>query len=320
MKYNVLWFEDQYEDLDAINMTAIDFGVKLVPFKSYEGGMKELRRNSFQYDAVLLDAKFLLSEDDEKGTEDYRGLNKVLRELGSLPKQFEPFILTGQEEMKNNPVVEGMEARLYYKGFKGVEEQLFTDLVESAKKQPDTQLRLEHKVVFDVCTDEYIGGTAGQDILAALKSNGNGAEQLNSLRKVVEDVFKAMNKKGLLPDEFVEPHLLLNPTCRFLSGKPCDIDRIGKSFLMDRNHAIPSIRQSQLWNILKMVQDGSHRGEVDKEARKASSSYLVSSTRDQLFDFLIWFKDHVDSDPPMAMWTETVSKSSSGSDHKPARR
>ena len=61
--YNILWVDDEHEDMPAFKRSALDFDLKLFPFKSLDAGMAELERNLILYDGVLLDAKFFEKEE-----------------------------------------------------------------------------------------------------------------------------------------------------------------------------------------------------------------------------------------------------------------
>lgn len=63
--YEILWIDDEHEALMAFKGRARRNGIILAPFKSLEGGMTELEKNSAIYDGVLLDAKFFKEEDDQ---------------------------------------------------------------------------------------------------------------------------------------------------------------------------------------------------------------------------------------------------------------
>ena len=70
--YKVLWIDDEYETLPGTIRQAKAHNINLIPFKSLNAGMDELKKNYSFYDGVLLDAKILENEDDEAGTEDIK--------------------------------------------------------------------------------------------------------------------------------------------------------------------------------------------------------------------------------------------------------
>ena len=63
--YNILWIDDEHENLSGFLGRASVNGINLIPFKSLNGGMEELEKNYPFYDGVLLDAQIFENEDDE---------------------------------------------------------------------------------------------------------------------------------------------------------------------------------------------------------------------------------------------------------------
>ena len=100
--YNILWLDDEHEQLAGTKGRAKRNGINLIPFKSLDGGISELERNYPNYDGVLLDAKFFENETDEAGSEDTFSSFRAKERILQLPKKFEIFVLTGQAEAYEN--------------------------------------------------------------------------------------------------------------------------------------------------------------------------------------------------------------------------
>jgi len=304
--YNILWIDDEHETLTGFIPHAKTNGINLVPFKSLNKGISELKNNLHFYDGVLLDAKFFENEDDEEGTEDTYYVHRAKEEILQLKKKFEIFVLTGQAEAYEDSTFKKSFPRTYEKGDELIE-KLFKDIKKAADGQEDTQIRHSHQRVFDVCTDKYIGKHAGQDILNLLKINDetNINNHFNAVRKVVEDLFRAFNKFNLLPDEFVTPHVALNESSKFLAGKGDD----GSIFKekgyqhLEGTHLHKQIAY-YLRSILYVANEGSHRSEIDSYITDIKTPYLLKSVLFQLLDVLVWFKKHVDSKPKTNNWVK----------------
>ncbi|WP_282773597.1 hypothetical protein [Phaeodactylibacter xiamenensis] len=303
--YNVLWIDDEHETLTSTKGRAKRNGINLIPFKSFSSGISELERNYPQYDGVLLDAKFFENEDDEPGTEDtfvsFRAKERILQ----LPKTFEIFVLTGQAEAYEDRTFKKAFTRVYEKGKDEDVTQLFKDIKSAAKNHIDTQLRHEYKRVFEVCTVRYIGEYAGQDILKLLKVNDESNIDLhfNAIRKIVEDLFIAFHKFGLLPLEFVSPGVSLNESSKFLQGKRGNgLPFIEKGYQNLEETHLPSQIAYYLKSILSVAQAGSHRSSIDEHVREVRTPYLFKSVFFQLLDVIAWFKIYVDSNPPTQNW------------------
>src|SRR5690606_18511468 len=111
-----------------------------------------------------------------------------------------------------------------------------------------------------------IGELAGQDILNLLKINDetNIDNHLNTIRKLVEDLFIAFNKFNLLPGEFVTPRVALNESCKFLTGKGYDGSHFSEKGYqhLEETH-LPKQIALYLRSVLAVTQAGSHRSEID---------------------------------------------------------
>lgn len=263
--YNILWIDDEHEALAGTKGRAKRNGIKLIPFKSLTAGMNELEINFHFYDGVLLDAKFFENEDDAKGSEDTENIHRAKEQLLQLKKKFEVFVLTGQAEAYDDQTFIKAFKRVYKKGSDEDVERLFQDIKASASKQEDTQVRQMNKRVFDVCTERYIGEMAGQDILGLLKINdeSNIDIHFNTIRKIIEDIFVAFNKFGLLPIDFITPNISLNEASKFLAGKGADgVFFTEKGFQHLEETHLPKQIAFYIRSILATTQTGSHRSEI----------------------------------------------------------
>lgn len=302
--YNVLWIDDQHEELSALHRTAIDFGIKLFPYKSMNGGCGELEKNFNLYDAVLLDAKFFENEEDTPGTEDTQWVHRAKERILQLPKRFEYFVLTGQAKTYASEEFNKAFPYVYEKGKSEDEDELFDRLVEASKKQGDTQIRHKYPRVFNACNERYLGDVAGQDLLTILKEkdsiDANG--HFNSVRKIVEDLFIAFNKYQLLPIDFVSPTVALNPSSKFLAGIEQSDARFSKYTHKTETH-LPKQIALYIKQILSVVQPEAHRSSIDTYIRVQNTPYLFNSVLYQLLDVITWFKDYIDSNPTTENWT-----------------
>lgn len=307
MFYNILWIDDDHETFGGTKGRAKRHGINLIAFKSLNGGMSELERNYPFYDGVLLDAKFFENEDDSKGSEDTYNVHRAKERLLQLKKKFEVFIFTGQAEAYEDRTFKKAFTKIYKKGSDEETERLFADIKRAAASQEDTQIRHAYKRVFEVCTEKYIGEFAGQDILYLLKINNESDvdKNLSTIRDIVQDIFSAFQKFNLLPNEFVNPSVSLNGSCKFLAGTSKDGSYfIEKGFKHHNETHLPKQISYYLKNILSVTQPGSHRSAIDSHVRTVKTHFLMKSVLYQLMDVLVWFKMYVDSNPKTENWEE----------------
>ena len=299
--YNILWIDDEHEGMSGFKGDAKLNGIKLVSFKSLNDGISELRKNYLIYDGVILDAKFFENEDDIRGSEDIDNVFRAMRRLLSMEeKKFEIFVLTAQAEAFNDDTFKKAFQNVYRKAIDSDVEKLFSDVKLAADNHEDTQIRHKYNKVFDVCTDRYIGKTAGHDLLDLLKHKENGSSKLNLIRKIIEDLFQAFGKYELLPKSFLYPRLSLTEINKFLSGEKT-IEAY-ENFKLNEESILPTQISHYLKNILLTTHNGSHRGSIDAHINYLKTPYLFKSILFQLLDVLIWFKHHIDQKPITKNW------------------
>lgn len=302
--YNILWIDDEHEQMSGFKGDAKFNNIKLVSYKSLNMGMSELRKNYSIYDGVLLDAKFFENEDDVKGSEDTDNVHRAKEELLRITKKFEIFVLTGQAEAFEDKTFNKAFKKVYRKGIDEDIEQLFVDVKTAADKLKDTQIRHEYSRVFDVCTERYIGEKAAHDLLTLLNYNGCETSKFNQIRKLVEDIFLTFNKYDLLPSEFVYPNVAINQTSKFLCGQEQDerTDDKYKKYTLNEEAVVPNQIAYYLRSILSVAQAGSHRSSIDAHVTALRTPYLFKSVLFQLLDVLVWFKQYLDSKPKTRNW------------------
>jgi hypothetical protein len=314
-EYNIFWIDDEHEALKSFKFQAKDNNIILFPFKSLNSGIADLKKNFHKYDGILLDAKIIENDNDVAGSEDTYFVHRAKEEILKLPKVFDIFVFTGQAEAYNDNTFGKVfnRDRVYQKGTETETERLFTDLKETADKQPDTHIRHNHSRVFDVCTEKYIGEDAAFDILSFLKGeHQNDSEKyFNGIRQIVEDIFKACYKFKLLPKDFVSPSVALNQSSIFLCGKEQNenTDKKYKQYKHLEETHLPYPIANNLQNILSVTQNASHRSSVMEHVKKTKSPYLFKAILYQLLEVIVWFKDYVDSNPTKENWELTDLKS-----------
>lgn len=321
--YNVLWIDDEHEQLDSIKRTAIDFNIKFHPYKSLMGGIEELEKNYTKYDGVLLDAKFYEREDDIAGTEDTENSIAAKERIDQIGKKFEIHVLTGQAEAFGSSMYQKVFKKVFRKGVDKDEDMLFESLRESAESQLTNQIKFQFKDVFAVCSSEYLGEDMDDRLISIAgpfienSTEEFTAEHLNAIRKVVERVIKKLSTFNLIPREIAENKGWINGSSLFISNKHSDFGYEGELF-----H--PLIAHS-FHRLLDVLQDGSHgegtlKWRVDEYLKTSKNLYLVKSSAYLLFEILVWFKTFIDQNPNkevnLNLWSrkEQISASSLGDD------
>lgn len=310
-KFNILWIDDQHEELTALHKTAIDYEITLVPFKSMNGGCGELERNYHLYDSVLLDAKFFENENDTPGSEDTKWVHQTKDRILQLPKKFEYFVLTGQAKAYASEEFNNAFKNVFEKGKSEDEDKLFQMLVDASSKQVDTQIRHENPIIFKV-VKEY-EPEVEKTLLQILNGVKNGFSNFNDelyftkLRIVLEHFFRSANVLCLLHDACVQKsgnQVNLSESSLFLSG----LDARHSKVKCSKTH-FPKIIAEHVKSIIFVTGAASHTSKVDitknmdyQDYRKTiQSPYLLYSLAYKLMDVLIWFSEYSKSNNNKAL-------------------
>lgn len=306
---NVFWLDDQHDEAPMVNfkVQAEQYGVILHPYASAEEGLPVLEERLEFFDAVLLDALFFQRKDQVSGTEEVDGLSTAIAKVNQLKhrKAFTPFILTGQERLDGDKTFKAMFGEFYSKRDPKDVQRLFKDIRLAAEAMADTQIRHRFHRVFEVCTGQYIGEDAGRKLLGILRDQGlsiNAADtdtRIVAIRKILEDVFAACSRTGLVPDAFMPASTALNETGGFLAG------RCVRGYQI-RSGIVPPVIADLIGAILRVAQPAAHRAQVDAHLKLVGSTYLLHAVAYMLMDVLLWFKKFADNPPAGPLFEEAA--------------
>jgi|GEM_PF-4462006 hypothetical protein len=308
--YNIIWFDDEHEDLSGTKAKAARFNLKLEGFTSLEAGMKELKDNAAKYDAVLLDAKFFEQEGDSAGTEDTSAAIQAKHAIGSLEKHFDIFVLTGQSEDDIDKTFHKVfPGRIYQKGIAEDDDRIFNDLRTAAEDQPDAHIRTKYAQTLSVCTADYLGDITYPEVvklLKALEKDELAAEHLNQIRNVVERAMVALQEYEFMPYEIKA----LNAQSRFLGGLDSEASPKSKrpSFLLHNDNLPEDYHKNLIRALVDTVQRGSHATKLDTFIKTTGTPYWPKATMYQLMAFIEWFKIYIDSEPRMNKWRSSDTR------------
>lgn len=293
----VFWLDDQHESMGLFITRAKLCDIILHPFTSSEEGLPVLEERLHFFDAVLFDARFFHRKDQQRGTEELDGLSEAIEKVIQLrsKKAFTPFILSGQESLEKDDSFKQLTKKypFYRKSNPKDVQRLFKDIRLAAEDMADTQIRHRFHRVFNVCTDRYIGVKAAQELLTILRRENDETLVLDAnnyitpIRKIMEDLFSACHREGLVPEAFITGNVALNETSKFLAGH----DERGYRIKAD---VVPRMIAELLKNILAVAQPALHRTHVDEHMAAVRSSYLLYSVTYMLLDVLLWFKGFAD--------------------------
>ena len=319
-KYNVLWIDDQHEKMKAVHKTATDFNIKLWPYKSMNGGCKELKANISKYDAVLLDAKFFENESDMPGTEDTRWVHKTKDIIRDLDKTLDYFVWTGQAKTFASPEFNNAFPHVFDKGLDKDEDALFKKLVEVCENRTETKLKHKYPNSIAVCDDNYIGKKEFSRVFQIIKDIEhpeniiNQQDALSPIRKILEAIFKKLNNIGLIPDEIQNGQGAINGASIFLAG-------INNEYSYEEELIHPVISES-IRHLIGLTQDASHNEGnklgADTYLSNTSNTFLYQSLCYSMIEVLEYLKPFIDNngdvDKNKSKWEAIANKSYNSND------
>lgn len=305
--YNILWIDDNHENLGAFKRKAKGRGLELKAFKSLEGGMAELEKNHPDYDAVLLDAYFYKNEDDPIESEIKTHVYRAKERIGDLPKKFLIHIFTGDENLcEDKDFNDVFREKVYCKLHKEKIDDLFESLKKSAESLPDFQLRHKYRRVFEVCGDKYLGSKSFETLLDLLKKVDSindfetTKDNLITIRKILERLVEKLAEINIIPNDIYygnnETKGGFNPSIKFICN-----NKNASNFTLVNDYMHPTLAYF-FDNLAFTAQDGQHvkkglKLNVDGYITEIKSPYLFNSLVFQLMDVLIWFKNFLDQNP-----------------------
>jgi hypothetical protein len=327
MRYKLIWIDDQYTDQTGFITEAEQEDIELITFKTSREGMAELENNWNLYDGVILDAKVYKNSEDETAKLD--GLSNSIQIIHSLSsKRVIPyFIFTAHPDLLAsetfNAMLNGKSSFLKNED----NDNLFREIKKAADNEPYTIIRNKYRKVFDICTAQYSLESVNKhlfDILFSIENQGekfDDEKYFNGLRKVIEYVFRAANRIGILhdgciPDGFVN----LTWSSLFLAGREVELKPSTKRINSSKGY-FPNILANNIKNILDITSSASHTESQENQQLKTSmleyknaisSNFLLYSLAFQIMDLVLWFKKCADENPSYAenikRWRETTAE------------
>lgn len=316
-KYHVLWLDDEHESLRNIRNAAYEHDIELRPFTSFEEGFAYLEANLSLVDAVLLDARFFISSTQGAGSEDAQALSNAKARLEQLSnrRRLPFFILSGQERYENNSDFKEAYGQHYRKYSPEDKARLWAAIKQDADKSHLTQLRHRYAEAFAAFSPNHLSEEASKHLFATLaflhdpNAVGDGEEYFNGLRKVIEALFQAAHRRGLLADECVPKGVPnLQWASLFLGGHTVTYDKEGGRTVSPAGPCFPPRLAESLKDVLKATNALSHLGTETTAARDllaqtkpyVNTPYLLASLTYQLLDILIWYRAYAIAHPDAA--------------------
>lgn len=316
-RYRVLWVDEEPDTLGFV-AKGRRFELDVQHFESWDRARTVLENRFETVAAVVLDGRSVINR-GEAPNADF--LYQAVRELEALGAQHEEplpwYVLSSgsapdfeqtlrRVSMGNREQMEDEWGRLYYR--KGSDLDALCQAIRGAVgRKKDFRVRSLYKDVFDIM-EHYFTPDARQTMLEILKALHFPEEKRSfdavlyytQLRRILEHLFRAFNRLGVLPDEVMGPRdkVNLSNSSLYLAGREVNLGqgrivrygRVGQSVL-------PPVISQIMKSILVVANKNSHTVELDSQARATIQDYynalhsnnLLFGYTLHLCDVIVWF-------------------------------
>ena len=306
-KYNILWIDDEWDKMPAFKQECEElYNLKLEPYRTRKAGMQALEDNLEKWHAVLLDAKMFDESENEQAS--LAGLGKAKAHLDrlSVKKAIPYFISTGQPDLLDDDNFKALFGNYYTKAKD--DEKLMADILQAILNAESSQIKAIYSNIFasseTLGISEYIDSIL-LDILLPLhytekQSSFKPIHHYNQLRQLVEYLFRACHKVGLIPDQCIPNGIVnLNQCSIYLAGK--NAEKAGVRYGEPGERVIPEYIEAIIRSVLDFGNVHSHTVELDAEdtikieniLRSSQSKYLIFGLTLQLCEAITWFAKYI---------------------------
>lgn len=282
MDITVLWIDDEYKvQIDFISLAEM-YGINIVPFESHEEGIMELEKNTSTYDAAILDAKVKKGKHDTvTNLEGLKESRDWLVQNGKIPF----YIFTGQPDYQDNEIFEQSFGSFFTKGRDN--DSLLEKIKSDVFTKDAFRLKKKYDKVLSLVDDPYLGEEYYDMLLGLLinlegEGDATNVDSLTSVRKVIELLYSALHKKGVISNEIYTSNGKFSKSTKYLC--------------FTLREAFSPVVSYALRTLSDLTQDGSHAGEglrlkVDEHIRNFQTPFVFKSCCFLLLEILSWYKD-----------------------------
>ena len=213
----ILWIDDKHETQPRLLGAAKKLGLHLVVGKSPES-VELLRKNYWDYSAVLLDVNILESENSELSPSAANGA-KAIKQINDIKEKKFPIViysgvkgtLDGSDKFK----LYNKDYEIFDKNDRDGYKNCLLRLKELAENQLEYQIIKENKDFFNIPKDIIAEKCLKQVLTILLDKTPDYRNYLTGLRKVLDDgVFPSLKHHKMMP-----PINGLTAPSKFMSGQ-----------------------------------------------------------------------------------------------------
>ena len=321
-RYSILWVDEEDDRLQFKEL-ARRFDIDVYQYRSWDKARAALDNRFDSYAAIVLDGCCAI-EDGGEVTPDF--LYQAVREMETVFAQHEEslpwYVLSsgsapdfGQTlrrvSMGNRDEMEPEWGRLYYRKDSDLQE-LCQSIRHAVSHKKDNKIRTMYRDVFNTM-NRYFTPDARQTMLDILKAlhfpeesrNFDAVLYYTQLRRILEHLFRAANRLGILPDEVLGPNDKVNlaNSSLYMAGREVNLGGRTVRYKRPGQYIFPPVVAQIVKSILVVANKNSHTVELDNQGRTAirdyynslhSNNFLFGYTL-HLCDVIIWFGKYAET-------------------------
>lgn len=305
----VLWVEDDPDNIQFYPIEASCYGLELVPFCCWEEAEKALVSDFKRWSAIILDAKCKYKKGDHDNAQRFliHALSSITKICAEQKRVIPWFVLSGgSEEELNDLIIDSREewdgdwkGKKYYS--KATErDMLFHRIPYKAKLSPEMQIRLVYypdvfKAIDMSGLDRDVAIYMEELLLPIHARNYSGREYNNmmtNVRKCIEYIFTSMAGNGILPnkkkdgkyilcDILVDKRGGINTTwCSLiLSGKEV---KVGDKILVTSTNILPNILKDSFQHLIEIAASYEHAVNKNADEQQKKNSRQTAEFLDSI--------------------------------------
>ena len=315
-RYTIMWVDEEKDTLGFADLCR-RHEIEVHQYYNWERARTALNNYFDRYAAVVLDGRCVINSGEEPSPD---FLYQVVREMETIFAQHESilpwYVLSSGTEpdfertlqriaMGDRSEKEDVWGRLYYRK-NGDLQDLCLSIRHAAAQSKDNKIRTLYRDVFQTM-DRYFTPDAKQVMLDILKALHFPEENRNfdpvlyytQLRRILEHLFRACNRIGVLPDEVLGPgdKVNLSNSSLYLAGRDVNLGNRTVRYRHPGQYVFPPVVAQIVKSILVVANKNSHTVELDTLGRTVIQDYYNSLHSNNflfgyalhLCDVIIWF-------------------------------
>lgn len=280
--------DDRHYSQNLVERAFDDHCIELIHYADWESAFTQLKGNQDKFQAVILDAKGKLTQDDS--SESMSHIITALQDMKELEGHgiILPYIInTGYFDDSVIGLIKGVKVFA-----KGNEDKMFIYLIDQIKCSPYTRLKKMNEQILSLFDDIILPVNSGRKLMDVLVYAENPAwtkatgDFFTPLRKILEGVFWKLKEMKQIDDRcFPKNEINLKGCINYISGYTV---KIGLKEFTGPNIVPAHINYSMNY-LYEMSSTFSHQYLQENEI----SHYSLQSVALALCEVLYWFNDYI---------------------------